>query len=78
MMQVPGMDELEASIARAMGEIGRLKAENADFRQRLRALGKEFEDLTGHMKSVWSGEKVDARQRKRIEQKLKSIGEKLA
>jgi predicted RNase H-like nuclease (RuvC/YqgF family) len=77
-MQVPGMDELEASIARAVSELGRLKAENADLRQRLRALGKEFEDLAGHMKSIGSGEKVDARQRKRIEQKLKSIGEKLA
>lgn len=77
-MQVPGMDELEASIARAVGEIGRLQAENAEFRQRLRALGKEFEDLAGCMKNVWSGEKVDARQRKRIEQKLKSIGERLA
>ncbi|MBM3307087.1 MAG: hypothetical protein FJY74_02020 [Candidatus Eisenbacteria bacterium] len=77
-MQVPGMEALEASIARAVGELARLRAENAELRERLRALGKEFEDLAGHMKSVWSGEKIDARQRKRIEQKMRSIGEKLA
>jgi len=77
-MQVPGMEALEASIARAVGELARLRAENAELRERLGALGKEFEDLAGHMKSVWSGEKIDARQRKRIEQKMRSIGEKLA
>jgi len=77
-MQVPGLDELEASVAKAAGEIGRLKAENAEFRQRLRVLGKEIEDLAGQVKAAWSGEKIDAKQWKRIEQRLKSIGEKLA
>jgi len=77
-MQVPGMDELEAAVSRAVSELGRLRTENGELRERLRALGKEFEDLAGQMQSVLSCEKMDARQRKRIEQKLRSIGEKLA
>ena len=77
-MQVPGMDELEAAVSRAVSELGRLRTENGELRERLRALGNEFEDLACQMQSVWSGEKMDARQRKRIEQKLRSIGEKLA
>jgi FtsZ-binding cell division protein ZapB len=72
-MQLPGLDELEESVGRAVDELSRLKTENAELSERLRALGKELDDLAGQIRKVVSGEKVDSRKRKRIEARLESI-----
>jgi uncharacterized coiled-coil DUF342 family protein len=77
-MQLPGLDELEASVAKAVEEIGHLRTENSALAERLRALGKEIDDLATQLKGLGSGQKVDSRKKKRIEQKLKAIVEKLA
>jgi FtsZ-binding cell division protein ZapB len=76
-MQLPGLDELEALITRAVDEIGRLKGENAELDARLRGLGKEIDDLAAQIQGVVSGQKTDSRKRKRIEKRLESIVEKL-
>ena len=72
-MQLPGLDELEESVGRAVDELSRLKTENGELSERLRALGKELDDLAGQIRKVVSGEKVDSRKRKRIEARLESI-----
>ncbi len=72
-MQLPGLDELEESVGRAVDELSRLKTENVELSERLRALGKELDDLAGQIRKVVSGEKVDSRTRKRIEARLESI-----
>jgi predicted RNase H-like nuclease (RuvC/YqgF family) len=77
-MQLPGLDELEASVAKAVEEIGNLRTENSALRARLRALGKEIDDLASQLAGLGSGQKVDSRKKKRIEAKLKGIVDKLA
>ena len=72
-MQLPGLDELESSVARAMDELRRLKAENADLSERLRVLGKEIDDLAALFDGVGSGQKVDSKTKKRIGSRLKSM-----
>ncbi len=72
-MQLPGLDELEESVGRAVDELSRLKTENVELSERLRAFGKELDDLAGQIRKVVSGEKVDSRTRKRIEARLESI-----
>ena len=76
-MQLPGLDELEALVSRAVEAMGALRTENAELKARIRALGKEFDDLTQQLDAVVSGQKVDSRKRKRIEKRLQSISEKL-
>lgn len=76
-MQLPGLDELEALVKRAVDEIGRLKGENVELAARLRGLGKEIDDLAAQFEGVVSGQKIDSRKRKRIEKRLESIVEKL-
>ena len=76
-MQLPGLDELETSVARAVEEIGNLRTENSALRERLRALGKEIDDLATQLVGLGSGQKMDSRKRKRIETKLKAIVDKL-
>ncbi len=70
------MDELEASVARAIEEIRRLKAENAGLSERLRALGKETDELGALISGLGTAQKLDSRTKKRLGQKLKSMAEK--
>jgi predicted RNase H-like nuclease (RuvC/YqgF family) len=77
-MQLPGLDDLESSVARAVEEIASLRSENSALRERLRALGKEIDDLATQLAGMGPGQKTDARKRKRIETKLRAIVEKLA
>ncbi len=72
-MQLPGLDELESSVARAVEEIARLKAENAAFRGRIQALGKDVDDLAVLMEGMGSDHKIDAKTKKRMSQRLKSM-----
>ncbi len=76
-MQLPGLEELEVLVKRAVDEIGRLKGENVELSARLRGLGKEIDDLAAQIQGVVSGQKIDSRKRKRIEKRLESIVEKL-
>ncbi len=76
-MQLPGLDELEAVVGRTVEQTRALKAENADLARRLRALGKELDDLTAQLEALLSDQKVDSRKRKRIEKRLESLSEKL-
>jgi len=77
-MQLPGLDELDALITRAVEEVRALRTENSELNNRIRALGKELDDLTEQLEAVMSDQKVDSRKRKRIEKRLQSISEKLA
>jgi FtsZ-binding cell division protein ZapB len=77
-MQLPGLEKLEASVARAAEKLGALNAENAELRERLRALGKEIDSLATQIGEIGSGQKVDLKARKRLEQKLRAILDKLA
>ena len=77
-MQLPGLDELEASVARAIEELSAKEAENTRLRQRLRVLGKEIDELADQVKGIGSGQKVDSRTKKRLEAKLRSIADKLS
>jgi predicted nuclease with TOPRIM domain len=77
-MQLPGLTELEASVAKAVEEIRRLRTENAQLDDRFRAIGKELDDLADQIQAIGSGQKIDSRKRKRIETKLRSIVGKLA
>ena len=74
-MQLPGLDELESSVARATEELRRLKAENSSLSERLQALGKEIDDLAVLMDEIGSGQKVDAKTKKRMGQRLKAMSE---
>jgi FtsZ-binding cell division protein ZapB len=78
MMQLPGLDELEESVGRAVETVSRLRTENAALKERFRALGKELEDLADQVTAIGSGQKVDSRKKKRLEQRLRSIVSKLA
>ncbi len=77
-MQLPGLDELDVLVTRAVEEMRALRTENSELKDRIRVLGKELDDLTEQIESVMSGQKVDSRKRKRIEKRLQSISEKLA
>jgi FtsZ-binding cell division protein ZapB len=77
-MQLPGLDRLEASVARAVEKLGATQAENAELKERLLALGKEIDSLAAQVGEIGSGQKVDLKARKRLEQKLKTILDKLA
>jgi len=76
-MQLPGLDELEGSVAKAVERLAVLRAENARLSESLRALGKEIDGLADQIESIKSGQKVDSRTKKRLEAKLRSIAEKL-
>jgi len=67
------LDELESSVARATEELKRLKAENAGLNERLQALGKEIDDLGALISGIGPGQKVDAKTKKRMGQRLKSM-----
>ena len=69
------MDELESSVARAIEELIRLKAENAQLRGRLQVLGKDVDDLGALIGGIGSGEKVDAKTKKRMGSRLKSMAD---
>ena len=77
-MQLPGLDELDVLVTRAVEEMRVLKTENTELKDKIRVLGKELDDLTEQLEAVMSGQKVDSRKRKRIEKRLQSISEKLA
>ncbi|MCK5711342.1 MAG: hypothetical protein KAI25_01355 [Hyphomicrobiaceae bacterium] len=74
-MQLPGLDELESSVARAMDELKRLKAENAGLNERLQALGKEIDGLGALVDGIGSGQKVDSKTKKRMGARLKSMAD---
>lgn len=74
-MQLPGLNELESSVARAVEELMRLKAENADYSGRLQALGKDVDELGALIGGMGSGAKVDAKMKKRIGSRLKSMAD---
>jgi len=76
-MQLPGLDELEASVGRAIERLGALKVENARLSESLRALGKEIDGLADQIEAIKSGQKVDSRTKKRLEARLRTIAEKL-
>jgi FtsZ-binding cell division protein ZapB len=76
-MQLPGLDELETSVGRAIERLSALKSENARLSERLRALGKEIDGLADQIEAIKSGQKVDSRTKKRLEAKLRSIAGKL-
>jgi len=76
-MQLPGLDELEGSVGRAVDELKRLKAENAELSDRLRALGKEIDELGTLVEGIGSGQKVDSKTKKRMGSRLKSMADKV-
>lgn len=76
-MQLPGLDELESSVARATDELKRLKAENAELNERLQALGKEIDGLGTLVDGIGSGQKVDSKTKKRMGARLKSMANRV-
>ena len=76
-MQLPGLDELESSVARATDELKRLKAENAELNERLQALGKEIDNLGALIRGIGSGQKMDSKTKKRMGQRLKSMADRV-
>ncbi|MCK4409093.1 MAG: hypothetical protein KAW67_03350 [Candidatus Eisenbacteria sp.] len=74
-MQLPGLDELESSVARATDELKRLKAENAGLNERLQALGKEIDDLGALISGIGPGQKVDSKTKKRMGSRLKAMAD---
>lgn len=64
---------MESSVARAMDELKRLKAENAELNERLQALGKEIDNLGALVDGIGSGQKVDSKTKKRMGARLKSM-----
>jgi len=76
-MQLPGLDELESSVARATDELKRLKAENAELNERLQALGKEIDNLGALISGIGSGQKMDSKTKKRMGQRLKSMADRV-
>jgi FtsZ-binding cell division protein ZapB len=76
-MQLPGLDQLENSVTRAVEAMKRLRAENVELRGRLQALGKEIDDLDALLEGVGAGQKMDSKTRKRLGQRLKSIVDKI-
>ena len=77
-MQLPGLDELETSVTRAVEALDRLETENAELRERLRAIGKEIDGLAAQIRGIGSAGKVDSRKKKQIEQRLKAMTAKLS
>ncbi len=76
-MQLPGLEELEATVARAAETIGSLRKENRRLADLLRAVGKEMDALAGQLNGLEPGQKLDARKRKRLEDRVRSVIEKL-
>ncbi|MBD3348479.1 MAG: cell division protein ZapB [Candidatus Eisenbacteria bacterium] len=76
-MQLPGLEELEGSVAKAVERLAALKEENARLSQSVRALGKEIDGLADQIESIKSGQKVDSRTKKRLEARLRKIAERL-
>jgi FtsZ-binding cell division protein ZapB len=76
-MQLPGLDELERSVSRAVDEVKRLRSENVELNGRLQALGKEIDDLGVLISGIEAGQKMDSKTRKRLGQRLKSIVDKI-
>ena len=76
-MQLPGLDQLETSVARAVERMKRLNAENVELSGRLQALGKEIDDLGVLISGIEAGQKMDSKTRKRLGQRLKSIVDKI-
>ena len=66
---------MESSVARAMDELKRLKAENAELNERLQALGKEIDGLGTLVDGIGSGQKVDSKTKKRMGARLKSMAD---
>ena len=77
-MQLPGLDELESSVARATEELKRLKAENAGLNERLQVLGKEIDDLGALIDGIGPDRKIDSKTKKRMDQKLRSMTDHVA
>ena len=77
-MQLPGLEELETSVTRAVEALDRLETENAELRERLRAIGKESDGLAAQIRGIGSAGKVDSRKKKQIEQRLKAMTAKLS
>ncbi|MBN2564296.1 MAG: cell division protein ZapB [Candidatus Eisenbacteria bacterium] len=76
-MQLPGLDQLESSVARAVERMKRLSAENVELSGRLQAVGKEIDELGVLISSIEAGQKMDSKTRKRVGQRLKSIVDKI-
>jgi hypothetical protein len=76
-MQLPGLEQLENSVARAVEELKRLRDENVRLSGRLQALGKEIDELEALVGGLGAGQKLDSKTRKRLGQRLKSIVEKI-
>jgi predicted nuclease with TOPRIM domain len=76
-MQLPGLDELETSVARAVDELKRLRSENAELTERLRAVGKEIDGLGALIKEAGSDQKLDSKMKKRVGKRLKSMMDKI-
>jgi len=74
-MQLPGLEELESSVARAIEELKRLRAENAGMSDRLQALGKEIDGLATLVEGMGTGKKLDSKTKKRMGQRLKSMAD---
>ena len=74
-MQLPGLEQLENSVARAVEQLKRLRAENVELTGRLQALGKEIDGLAALMDGVGSGQKLDSKTKKRMGQRLKSMAD---
>ena len=70
------MDELENSVSRTVEELKRLRSENAELSERLRAVGKEIHDLGALIKEIGTAQKLDSKMKKRVGQKLKSAMDK--
>lgn len=76
-MQLPGLEQLENSVARAVEELKRLRAQNVELTGRLQALGKEIDELGAMVGGMATGQKVDSKTRKRLGQRLKSMMDKI-
>lgn len=76
-MHVPGLEELEEAVARAVEELRRLRSENAELRGLVRDIGKEMDDLAGRVGTIESGKKLDAKTTKKIKERVDSIMRRL-
>jgi hypothetical protein len=76
-MQLPGLDQLDSSVTRAVEELKRLRDKNVELTGRLQALGKEIDELGALIGSMGTGQKVDSKTRKRLGQRLKSMVDKI-
>lgn len=76
-MQIPGLKELETSVGRAAEELSRLRTENAELTERLRAAGKETDGLAELVTNIENGQEIDSKTKKKLQQKLKALVDKL-